>query len=100
MTQIFNIVRFSSIDFNFDAAIIIVVDVDKSIIDSSEDIDYFDSKYNDSFEKNVIIVIFDRHIFYRDVFIFIDRLKNLKKNFFDSRIKKYVVECIKNDALK
>ena len=99
MTQVFNIVRFSSIDFNSDAAIIIVVDVDKSIVDSLKDIDYFDLKYENLFEKNVMIVIFDRHIFYRDVFIFIDRLKDLKKNFFDSKIKKYVFECMKSDVV-
>ena len=100
MTQVFNIIRSSSIDFNFDAVVIVVVDVDKSVVDLSKNIEYFDSKYEDSFERNFIIVIFDRHIFYRDVFIFIDRLKNLKKNFFDSKIKKYVAECMKNDILK
>ena len=100
MIQVFNIVRSSSIDFNFDAVVIVVVDIDKSIVDSSKNIEYFDSKYENSFEKNFMIVISDRHISYRDVFIFIDRLKNLKKNFFNSKIKKYVAECIKNDVFK
>ena len=95
MIQIFNIVRFSISDFNF-VVVIIAVDADKSIIDFAKNIDYFDSNYENSFEKNFLIIIFERHTFYRDVFIFTDRLKNLKKKISDSRIKKYVFVCMKN----
>ena len=99
MTQIFNIVRSSIFDFNF-AIIVVAIDADKSIINSTKDIDYFDSEYENSFDTNSFIVTFERHTFYRDVFIFTNRLKKLKKNFFDLRIKKYVSICLKSDAFK
>ena len=100
MTQAFNIVRSSISNFNFDAIFTVVADADKSIIESSKNIDYFDSNYENSSEKNFFVVIFERHIFYRDVFIFIDRLKNSKKNFSEFKIKKYVVDCLKRNAFK
>ena len=99
MTQIFNIVRFSTTNSNFNI-VDTTVDVDKSIVELSKNIEYFDSNYEDSFEKNFFIIIFDKHIFYRDVFIFIDRLKNVKKNFSRFKIKKYIVDCLKNIAFK
>ena len=99
MTQAFNIVRSSATNLNFDI-VDTAADVDRSIVESSKNIEYFDSDYEDSFEKDFFIVIFDKHIFYRDVFIFIDRLKNLKKNFSRFKIKKYIVDCLKNTALK
>ena len=100
MIQIFNNVRQSTIDFNFETiTIVAVVDANKSIIDSTENIDCFDSKYSNSSNKNSFIMNFDRYIYYRDVYVFIDRLKNLKQSFFDFRIKKYVFACMKNDAL-
>ena len=100
MIQIFNIVRQSTINFNFETIIIIVVvDANKSIINSTKNIDYFDSKYSNSSNKNSFIMNFDRYIYYRDVYVFIDWLKNLKQNFFDFRIKKYVFACMKNDIL-
>ena len=42
-----------------------------------DDIEYFDSIYEN--DKNNSIVNVDRHIYYRDVFTFVDKLKNLKK---------------------
>ena len=99
MIQTFNIVRQSTIDSNSETAtIVVVVDANKSIIDSAENIDYFDSEYSNSSNKNSFIMNSDRYIYYRDVYVFIDRLKNLKQNFFDSRIKEYVFACMKNDA--
>ena len=99
MIQIFNIVRLSATNSNFDI-VDTAANADKSIVESSKNIEYFDSDYENSSEKDFFIVIFDKHIFYRDVFIFIDRLKNLKKNFSKFKIKKYIVDCLKNTALK
>ena len=71
-----------------------------SIVRSSEDVDFFDSNLKDLFDKNSHIIIVGRHIYYRDVFIFIDRLKNLKKSFSRFKIKKYVVDCMKEKDLR
>ena len=47
------------------------------VIRTINDIEYFDSTYEN--EKNNSIVNVDQYIYYRNVFIFVDRLKNLKK---------------------
>ena len=49
------------------------------IVRFSENVDFFDSTLDDSSDKNVNIMFVDRHIYYRNVFFFTDRLKNLKK---------------------
>ena len=74
------------------------IDIDKnkrSIIKSTKDINYFDFIYEN--DKNNIIVNVDRHIYYRDVFVFIDRFKNLEKNSLKTRIKKFVASCLRDD---
>ena len=41
----------------------------------AEKIKYFDSEYQNAIIESIINV--DKYIYYRDVFIFVDRLKNL-----------------------
>ena len=43
----------------------------------SNDIEYFDSKFEKSINTNNSIINFDWYIFYRNVYVFVDRLKNL-----------------------
>ena len=71
----------------------------QSTIKSAENVNYFDSDYEDSFDTDQFIVNSKRHNFYRDVFIFIDHLKNLKKTFSDLKVKKLIFTCLKKDAL-
>ena len=73
--------------------------ISQSAIKSAENVNYFDSDYEDSFDTNQFIVNSKRHYFYRDVFIFTDHLKNLKKTFSDSRMKKLIFICLKRDVL-
>lgn len=92
-------IRQSIIDFTFaETIVVVVIDADKSIINSTENIEYFDFEYEDFFDKNSFIMNFNRYIYYRDIYVFIDRLKNLKQNLFDFKIKKYVFACLKNNA--
>ena len=100
VAQIFNVVQNSTINSIEITQTINDNDSMQFIIKSLKNIDYFDSKLKNSFDKNFEMMIADRHTYYRDVFFFIDRLKNLKKSFFDSRIKKYVVECFKKTTQK
>ena len=44
---------------------------------SAENINYFDFDYENA--KNASIVIVDKHVFYKNIYVFIDRLKNLIK---------------------
>ena len=72
----------------------------QSIIKSVKNVDYFDSNYENSIDIDQSIVSFDRHNFYRDVYIFIDHFKNLNKITFDSKIKKFVIICFKREILR
>ena len=89
-----SVFRFATETFSF---------ADNNILQSAvkfvENVNYFDSDYENSIDTNQLIVSFDRHNFYRDVFIFIDHFKNLKKISFDFRIKELMSICLKNDAL-
>ena len=78
--------------------IAIDADDDKSVLKNSKNIDFFDSRRENDKNKNVIVNV-DRHIYYKNVFVFIDKLKNLKKNSFDHRVRELVVECLRDDAL-
>ena len=77
----------------------VVNNILQSVFKSVENVNYFDFDYKNSIDTNQFIVNFDRHNFYRDVFIFIDHLKNLKKISFDSKIKKLMFICLKSDVL-
>ena len=73
-------------------------DDERSILKTFENIDYFDSRREN--EKNTkIIVNADRHVYYKDVFVFIDRLKNLEKKSSDHRVRELIVECLREDAI-
>ena len=67
----------------------------QSVIKSVENVNYFDFDYENSFDTNQFIVNSKRHNFYRDVFIFTDHLKDLKKIFSNFRLKKLIVICLK-----
>ena len=77
---------------------VVNVDDEKSILKTFENIDYFDSRREN--EKNTkIIVNVDRHVYYKDVFVFIDRLKNFEKKSFDHRVRELIVECLREDVI-
>ena len=87
-----------SSDFDFSKRAATDADDDKSVLKSSENIDFFDSRRENDKNRNVIVNV-DRHIYYKDVFVFIDRFKNLKKSSSDHRVREFVVECLRDDAL-
>ena len=71
-----------------------------SIIKFVENVDYFDFNYENSIDIDQSIVTSNRHNFYRNVFIFIDHLKNLKKIVFENKVKNLIIICFKNEALR
>ena len=73
-------------------------DDERSILKDSKNIDFFDSRRENDKNKDAIVNV-DRHIYYKNVFVFIDKLKNLKKNSSDHRIRELIVECLRDDAL-
>ena len=84
-------------DFDFSSETAIDADDDRSILKNSENIDFFDFRRENDKNKNVIVNV-DRHIYYKNVFVFIDKFKNLKKNSFDHKMREFVVECLRDDA--
>ena len=71
------------------------------VVKSTKNIDYFDFKYVNSSNINFFVIIVERYIFYRDVFIFIDRLKHLTKNFVDEiRLRKLLLNIFRDINLK
>ena len=86
-----------------------LVDIDAStandeqpslIIKSAKDVRYFDSSYENNSNFTAFIVNVERHVFYRDVYVFVDRLKDLVKEFIDEqRIKKLVSDCFRDSSL-
>ena len=69
------------------------------IIRSVENVEFFNFNYVDI--NNFVIVNAGRHIFYKDVYVFENKLKNLTKNFIEEqRMKKLVSECLRGEIFK
>ena len=71
-----------------------------SAIKSAEDVDYFDSDYKDPSGTDQSIVTSRRHSFYRNVYIFTDHLRSLKKTASDDRVRNLIFTCFKSEALR
>ena len=67
---------------------------------SVENIDYFDFDYENA--ENTFIVIVDKHVFYRNIYVFVDRLKNLiKLSMINAvkRVREFVFFCFREKTL-
>ena len=62
-----------------------------------EDVDYFDSDYEIN-ESNVFVINVERHVFYIDVYIFVDRLKKLIARRDNDKMQKVIIVCLKDTA--
>ena len=75
----------------------------RPVIQSSQDIEYFDPTYENPDNPNDTaspIVNNGRHTFYRDVYVFIDRLKDLAaETTGEQRIRELLPGCLKGEAL-
>ena len=70
-----------------------------SIIHFVKNVEFFDFDYENV--NNSAIVNVDRHVFYKNVYIFDDRLKNLAKDFIDEqRMQKLILKYFRNEILK
>ena len=80
----------------------IVVDENRFVIVKFfENINYFDFIYmnNNDSTSTILIINVDRYVFYRDVYVFIDRLKNLVNDFIEKqRVKNFLFDCFRNDV--
>jgi hypothetical protein len=68
------------------------------VIKFAKDIKYFDFIY-ENFD-NFSIVNVERHVFYCDLYIFVDCLKNLTREFVKKqRIREFVSSCLREKSL-
>ena len=65
----------------------------------SNDIEYFDSKFEESINTSNSIVNLNRHIFYRDVYVFVNRLKNLTSLRDENKFRIVISQCFRNTIL-
>ena len=63
----------------------------------SDEIEFFDLEYENS--NNSFIVNVDRHVFYKDVYAFIDRLKNLALLREKNKLRVIISQCLRDFAL-
>lgn len=69
-----------------------------TIIKSIENVDFFDFAYKNT--NNRFIVNVNRYIFYRDIYVFVNRLKDFVKNFTNKqKIKNLILEYLRNTSL-
>ena len=79
----------------------IVSDQRSIVVKSTENIDYFDSTYKNSSYINSFIVTIDKHVLYRNIYIFIDRLRDLAKRASEEqRIREIIFACLRDESLK
>ena len=70
-----------------------------------EDVDFFDSNYQEKNKKIVNhfafapVVSADKHVFYRDVYAFTNRLLDLVKQHDNETIENVIIACFRNIAL-
>ena len=65
----------------------------------SKDIEFFDSKYEISIHIDDLIVNVDRHVFYRNVYVFIDRLKNMTSLREKNKLRIVISQCLRDIVL-
>ena len=61
-----------------------------------DDVGYFNLDYDDS--SNALVVNAGRYVFYRDIFTFVDRFKDLSKIYNKNKIKALVLACFRGGA--
>ena len=62
-----------------------------------ENLEYFDPDYKS--ERNEFIVSFDRYVYYRDMFVWIDHLKDLAKNHSEKELRSLITQAFRGGVL-
>ena len=62
-----------------------------------DEIDFFDFEYENS--NNSLIINVDRHVFYRDVYAFTNRLRNLASLRENDKLRIVISQCLRDSAL-
>ena len=65
----------------------------------SNDIEYFDSRFEKLTNTSNLIVNSNRYIFYRDIYVFVDRLKNLTSLRDENKFRIVISQCFHDTIL-
>ena len=65
-----------------------------------ENVDFFDSIQKKKSKSFIIIVHSSKHVFYKDVYVFVERLQNMIKQYNEKIIENLVIECLRDDVLE
>ena len=69
------------------------------IISFAENVEFFNFNYENI--NNFILINVDKHIFYLNVYVFVNKLKKLIKNFIDEQcMRKLILKCFRDKILK
>lgn len=63
----------------------------------AEDLRYFDPDFES--EHNESIVSSRRHVYYRDMFVWIDHIKNLIKNHSEAEVRSMIIQALRGGVL-
>ena len=63
----------------------------------SDEIDFFDSEYEDV--NNALIINVDKHVFYRNVYAFTDKLKNIALLRDENKFRIIISQCLRKSVL-
>ena len=63
----------------------------------SDEISFFDFEYEDV--NNVSIINADKHVFYRDVYVFINKLKNVVFFRDENKLRIMIFQCLRKSVL-
>ena len=65
-----------------------------------ENVDFFDSIQKKKNKSFIIIVHSNKHVFYKNVYVFVERLQDMIKQYDEKIIENFVIECLRNDVIE
>ena len=66
----------------------------------TEDVGFFDPEEQEEDKPFTTIVHSGKHVFYKDVYVFVERLQDMAKQYDEKTIENLVSECLRGDALE
>ena len=65
-----------------------------------ENVSFFDPVQEKESKPFITIVHSDKHVFYKDVYVFVERLQNMTKQYDEKIIENLVTECLRDDVFE
>ena len=65
-----------------------------------ENVNFFDSEKQEKNKSFTIIVHSSKHVFYKDVYVFVERLQDMAKQYDEKIIENLVIKCLRDDVFE